>query len=687
MIRYALTTFLSAFLLFQVQPMIGRLILPWFGGTPTVWTTCLLFFQAALLGGYLYAHVLVDRLQPRAQGLVHLAALALSLVALPIAPDPSLRPTDPSEPTWRILLLLLGTVGVPYGVLATTGPLLQSWFTHQAPGRSPYRLYALSNLGSLLALLSYPFLVEPALSLSAQTTIWSWGYVLFGVSAGGCALSAVRAGGAHPRPQETGGFEETQVEGPSLGRRALWLALAACPSALLLATTHQLCQEVAVFPFLWVLPLTLYLVSFILTFEGDRWYRPGLWGSVLAVGIVGWGAVMVWGYDAAWWRQMLVGGGTFLAACMVCHGELARMRPSHRHLTAFYLSLSAGGAIGGAMVALLAPRLFTQLWELPLALLGAWVLFMVAQYGRRDSSLYQGARPRVWGLMAGVFWVAAFVLAVPNVIKQGETTATARNFYGVLRVYDVQDGEAGPRRILKHGRVQHGQQLLDGERRRWPTAYYGPGSGVALAIERHPKRMRGEALRVGIIGLGVGVVAAWGVQGDTFRFYEINPDVIRFAEDAFSFLRESSSRIEVVAGDGRIALEQDLGKIPAFDVLVVDAFSSDAIPVHLLTREAGDIYWRALAPDGVLAIHISNKYLDLKPVVRGLPRPDHARVLHIENPDAPSRGVLASGWMLIGASQAFLTDETLNEVQTPPLDVPRVARWTDDHSDLLGILQ
>ncbi len=683
MFRYALTIFVGAFLLFQVQPLISKIILPWFGGGPAIWTTCMLFFQLLLLAGYAYAHLIVVRLSPKQQGLLHLGLLALSLAFLPISPTEDWKPTPSATPQWQILLLLMVTVGMPYWLLSATGPLLQGWFSRTHPGRSPYRLYALSNIGSMLALLSYPFLVEPALRLSTQTDMWSWSYALFAVCCGVCALQSFRrpGGGDLLAPAESTDSAEAP-ERPRARDQIFWLALSACGSAMLLAVTNQMCQDVAVIPFLWVLPLALYLLSFVICFGGEGFYVRGVFLSGLAVSMWLTWFLLARGVRIHIGKQIVGYSITLLLCCMVCHGELYRCRPNPRHLTRFYLMVSLGGALGGVCVTLLAPMLLVDFFELHIALVCTCLLALYAMYRDADSRMHRGWWRLGWLVQIGlVAWLAVSLYTVSD-SERGRILSRTRNFYGVLIVTERSRGEKDKQEkmiFLKHGRIDHGSQYLVKERRHWATSYYTEASGVGLALLHHPRRGTSERpmpLRVGVIGLGAGTLATYGRKGDYYCFYEINPEVERLARHWFTFLKDCAADEKVVLGDARIQLERQDSQ--QFDVLAVDAFSSDAIPVHLLTRECFTLYWRHLRKDGVLAIHISNRYLNLGPVVLGLAE------------EADYRAVLFSGkesmWVLVTRNTTFLDNAKISSAITPWPDKLQRLIWTDDYSDLYSVV-
>jgi len=670
MTLYALTIFLSAFLLFQVQPLIAKVILPWFGGSAAVWTICMLFFQLLLLAGYVYSHAWV-RLRVPARRHIHIALLVLAAATLPLAASTAWKPEGGEDPTWRILGLLATSVGLPYFALSTTGPLVQAWYTRSHEGAAPYRLFALSNLGSMLALVSYPLAVEPLLTLGHQAAVWSFGFVLFAVA---CAMLAWRS-----KDAEAHHLAGDDAGAPGAGLQALWASLAACASLLLLAFTSHMTLNIAAIPFLWVLPLALYLLSFVLCFEASGWYRRWLFLPLLAAGLAG-VCVTLTRSNPSIWALIPLYSATLFAACMVCHGELARSKPHPQHLTGFYLMLALGGAAGGVLVGLVAPNVFKDLYELPIGML-ALSLLVTAALLRDRSSLLHGR----WGIPARIVFLAlTAALAVALYRAYAENSAdirvTSRNFYGVLNVSDSGEGPEAMR-MLSHGTIVHGKQFLEPDRRDWPTSYYGPTSGIGLAIL--DARAHG-ALRVGVVGLGTGTIAAYGRAGDVFRFYEINSDVVDLARTEFSFLADTPAKVEVALGDARLSMEREPPE--NFDVLALDAFSSDAIPVHLLTVEAFKTYLRHLKPGGVLAVHISNRYLDLVPVVQQAARHLSLEVRQVENDDDDDAGVYRSDWMLVSASPAAFEGQLLRESGRID-EVPRVKLWTDDYSDLYRILK
>jgi hypothetical protein len=683
---HAAAVVLGAFLLFQVQPILARAILPWFGGSAAVWTGCLLFFQAGLLAGYLYAHLLVRALPPRGQAIAHVALLAASCLALPITPDPAWKPPDPDNPIGRLLALLAATVGLPYLALSATSPLLSAWLARRGEA-APWWLYAVSNAGSLLALLAYPFAVEPLLPTRAQAIVWSAAFVGFVLVCGVVALDAWRAEGGAQLRQRTSEAALRPSGGPPFGGRISayaqvggWLLLACCPSVLLLATTSHLTQNVAPVPFLWVVPLALYLLSFVLCFAPGRWYRRWLFLPLAAVAF----ALAVDALAAARPNQGLgrllpVFAGGLFVWCMVLHGELSRRRPDPSRLTGYYLALAAGGAAGGALAALLAPVVLPGDFDLPIALVAAAALALAAaRPGRGEGPLWA-----LWGVAALVAASLAGQLVAATVAEARQARLLARNFYGSLRVVDRGFGPAATR-MLNHGTITHGEQYLDPAERGRPITYYSPASGVGAALRAAAAR---ERLHVGVVGLGAGTLAAYGRRGDRYRFYEINPLVVEIARREFTFLSDTPAEVATVLGDARLSLEREPPQ--GFDLLAVDAFSSDAIPVHLLTREAFALYAGHLAPGGVLAVHVSNRHLDLVPVVLGAGRAVGLRAVVVDTYDEfhAEPSVYGSTWVLLAREAAPLEHALVREAAGEPGREPTPRLWTDDYSNLLGVLK
>ncbi|MGE5170870.1 MAG: spermidine synthase [Rudaea sp.] len=685
MLLFALTIFASAFLLFLVQPIIAKQILPWFGGSAAVWTTCLVFFQAALLAGYAYSDGVVRRLSLRRQTVVHALLLAASLAVLPIVPAAFWKPSGSENPAALILGLLAVTIGLPYFLLSTTSPLLQAWFAHRFPARNPYRLFALSNLASLAALVAYPFAIEPWVPTRLQAIAWSAGYAVFVAL---CAATAWRnlrvthtpigAGvddrtAADPPGPGPSSAHSSALAPPGLARHLLWCALAATGSVLLLAVTNHITQNIAAVPLLWIVPLTLYLLTFILCFEGRRWYAREGWLPIVAA-LLG---VMAWSLgDPRLTHEIELQIAVFciglFVACMFCHGELARLKPQARHLTRFYLMVSLGGAAGAALVGIVAPLVLPAHFELALGLIAAAVL--LAWQVRRDARVFA-----VLALASLATTVGCAIWAVQEFYDS--TILTARNFYGALRVQEFGDGVT-LHRSLVHGTIMHGVQYLAPNFRDLPTSYYTTSSGIGRLMETlHPRK---DPLRVGVIGLGTGTLASYGTPGDLYRFYDINPEVIRLARTEFSYLADSEARIETPLGDARLTLEREA---PAeLDVLAVDAFSSDAIPVHLITSEALGLYLEHVKPDGVVAFHVTNRYLDLVPVVGALAAAHHVEAVWIHD-DGDNALANRSDWVLVSRNAALLASPRIADAATPIPQHPEWRLWTDDFNNLVQVFR
>jgi len=744
MILYAVAIFLSAFLLFQVQPLIAKIILPWFGGSAAVWSAAMVFFQVVLLAGYAYAHFVIRHLREKLQAVVHIALLAISCALLPILPSARWQPSEAGDPTLRILALLAATIGLPYFLLASTTPLLQAWFVRRSGSGMPYRLFALSNFGSMLALISFPFVVEPRLTSHQQAYTWSALYVLFavwcgyaaytggtsGTSVAGSAAPGLSAESVSPESPSTSG-EPGDSGPPSFAEMALWAALSACASTLLVSVTNHLSQNVAPIPLLWVVPLSLYLATFILAFESDRIYQRWIFVPLLAPALGGM-AYMIWAASGNLHIRRLIPGfavGLFIC-CMLCHGELARRRPAPRFLTLFYLMISLGGAIGGIFVALIAPRVFSTYLELQVGLVacailaaivlwnatvpkgGAWVLRAALAIGavmlarpawfhlpfefHRDLLMYAipafvllgsltisklGPWPLRAVLVIGAGALTGYLARSEHDERKGYRLSE-RNFYGELRVKDEAAVHFPTERLLFHGTIKHGSQVLDNEFRYKPISYYGPNSGVGRAIlaveEKGP-------VRVGVIGLGAGVLNAYARPGDVYRIYEINPLVERIAQTEFDYFSHSPADKSILLGDARLTLEGQASQ--QFDLLAVDAFSSDAIPIHLLTREALATYFRHLKPSGILAVHISNRYLDLAPVC-ALGARDFGKIATVVGDDGENDFELPSTWVLLTSDIAWFQSHSFDGADPFDAVAPTGFReWTDNYSNVFQILK
>lgn len=759
MLILGLTILLGALLLFQVELIIGKCILPWFGGASAVWITCMLFFQIALLGGYLYGHLL-GKVRVHLQSLCHGTLVILSLATLviqrrlwhtPLILDSNWKPQPHSSPLLQILVLLSVSVGLPFLVLVSTTPILQSWWWRLYPGRSPYRLYALSNLGSFVGLLSYPFLVERFLHLKTQAQVWAWVYVAFAVGLGYCSFR-IGTFPASAAPEQPVIAVNSQSRPPSVGQVILWLSLAACASAMFLATTNQLCKNVAPVPLLWVLPLALYLLTFTLCFESERRYSRKWFHSAFVVAVFLTCFVLApAGVQANLVVQIATYSFVLFAVCMVCHGELVRLKPDPRFLTQFYMSVATGGAVGGIFVALAAPWLFRGYWEYPFSVFIATALFLWILVRDRSSWLY-GPRAKSQltllglaalipqtatlasspkALMAALMPVLALLVAVLLIYGQRKNAPSSnrnwmiaassvtllvmlgftltrlshgpagkvdgiRNFYGALTVEHREANDPLKEAyVLEHGEVVHGFEFRSPERQTIPTSYFDKDSGVGLALKHlsdDPLSVsRSGGLRIGVVGLGIGTIAAYGRPADFIRFYEINPAVVQLASDTryFHFLEKCPAKLEITLGDARLSLERELdqGSPQGYDLLVVDAFSGDAIPVHLLTKEAFSLYFRHLQnPSGILAMHVTNALLDLRPVVAAAAQYSGAANVWVHN-EGDGQISSPNDWVLVSRDRRVVESVAAAAKHAAELPTQETRLWADDYSNLFQSLR
>ena len=750
---------LSAFLLFQVQPIISKFILPWFGGSPGVWTTCMLFFQIVLFAGYAYAHTLT--LLPRKwQGILHGLLLGAAIALLPIAPDAVWKPTGTEDPALRILLLLAVSVGLPYFVLSSTSPLVQVWFTRTSGGGSPWRLYALSNIGSLAALLSYPLFFEVRWDVVEQTTLWSVAFGAFVVlSLSGVWMDRRHALDVASQPPVT---IDTAADHPGWLRRILWVLLPALASCVLLSATNHVCQDVAVIPFLWVVPLSLYLLTFIICFEHERWYArvSALW-ALPALPLIFFTCTQERLEKQGWWHfdwtpnyiwELGWAFGAMFFACMLCHGELTRLKPAPRRLTEFYLLMSAGGALGGLFVSLGAPRFFTTFAEWPITLIAVFVLaciIMLRSVWRVKSAwewlilaviapllAYEGWVILKKGVITqaqieeklkmdaalpmGTFWVvlgviaACILLLLIRAIRRGglriglvtmlllgiqfsvaillmcdlgfkreEKLERVRNFYGMLSVTEDHDSGLDMKyRQLSNGGIIHGLQNFGDSLREEPTTYYGRHTGIGKALESLKDRPEAH---VGVVGMGAGTVSCYAKSGHRYRFYDINPEVVRIAQKHFTYLddlKKRGAKLEIVIADARLAMERETDQ--QFDVLLLDAFSGDSVPVHLLTKEAFVIYQRHMKPDGIIAVHITNSYLVLAPVIEKIAAEFGFRTTRIATSSDGDHD--STDYILVTHNAPFLA-ATPPDLEGNEVELKHDVRlWTDRYHNLLRIL-
>jgi hypothetical protein len=670
-IFYGCAIFLGAFLLFAVEPMAAKQLLPALGGSSAVWITCLVYFQTALLAGYLYAHGLGRIRTVRATRVLHIALLAVAAALLVLVGRPDLSGAA-SHPQTAIFVALTLTIGLPFLLLASTSPLLQLWLAREQHSGVPWKLFALSNAGSLLALVLYPTAIEPHLSLSVQREAWGCGFALYAMV---CAAIAWRVRGrdAEPEPAAAG-------KRASLRAKLLWFLLPAGGAIQLCAVTSHLSQNIAAIPLLWVLPLGVYLLTFIIAFEApplrSMWMVTRLLIVLLAA--LAW---MLSKTDVTIPIQISI--GFFLAelffACLFCHVQTYALRPADAsESTLFYLSIAAGGAAGTIFIGIVCPMVFDANYDVALAFLATAALALIVTWGSKGKAGW-GQR-LLWG--TGTALLLALVVML-HIVYARDALVEERNFYGALRVKEthVPPGAETVRTLL-NGTIEHGTQWFAPQFRRNPTTYYATDSGVGLAL----RFCCGERQRnIGVVGLGAGTVAAYGQSGDRMRFYEINPLVRPIAENLFTYLRESGAQISFAEGDARISLTREAPQ--NFDVLVVDAFSGDAIPVHLLTTQAMAVYRRHLAPGGILAFHVSNQYLDLTPEVAELASASGMQARVVDTPAQESRGEYRATWVLVTNNAGFLAEPQVVAFARKIPAEPGLRVWTDDYSSLLPLLQ
>jgi SAM-dependent methyltransferase len=678
-VLFGAASFLGAALLFLVEPMLAKLVLPAYGGSPTVWNTCTLFFQGLLLVGYVYVHLSTRRLGVRRQPWVHLGLLALPLLVLPVALPDDTAPPAGTEPALWLLRVLAVAAGLPFAMLATTGPLLQRWFswTRHPRAQDPYFLYAASNAGSVVGLLGYPFLVEPTVGLATQTRWWSLGYVVFALLVGACGVVAgllSRRTAVEPAAATPAGAPASGPTGPppSVRTRVGWVAIAFVPSSLMLGVTTHVSTDIAAIPLFWTVPLAVYLGTFVVAF-GRSTRRPpraeALLATALALPVL---VVVTRAWVPAVWASVTLDLALLTAAGLAAHGRLAATRPSVEHLTGFYLLVSLGGALGGLLNGLVAPVVLNRPLEYPVVV--ALVPLLVVGLGRPAGPV---RRPRLALAREPMAWTAAVLVSALLVTEYvgHDALRRERTFFGSYRVTGGED-----RRYLTHGTTFHGWEELRGRWRGEPTSYYSRGGPIGDVMRAYD----GTPLldRVGLVGMGVGTMAAYGEPGRRLDFFEIDPVVVDIARSEFGFLRRSEARVRVVLGDGRLSLE----RVPAgaYGLLVLDAFSSDAIPAHLLTEEAVRTYRRALAPGGLLAVHVTNRHLRLAPVMAAQARA-LGMVALVRRDDAAEQPASISTWVVLARRSADL-DRLRTRPGWEPVRDEGARPWTDDYSSLVQVL-
>lgn len=690
---FGLSVFLGSFLLFLVQPVLGKYILPMFGGTSAVWTTALLFFQTMLLFGYSYVFFL-SRLSLRLQILIH-SLLTISILGVlctvsskwqaPILPDISWLLPDTYSPILQVLFILTVSIGLPYFLLSTNSVVLQKWFSQTRTKKSPYPLYALSNAASLIAVISYPLVLEPVFTVKTQGTIWTIGFTLF------CLLLLLCCFILFIFRKKTVKPTVTQTKNPlfsGINKRSLllWLLLPAISSMMLLSTTNLLTQSVAPVPFLWLLPLCIYLLSFILTFSRETWYKPNLYAYTFLLLLP-----LAFIFTITGLLVILAGILVFslllFSSSMLCHGEVYRRKPDPRQLDVFYLAITLGSALGAFLVSIVAPLIFKGLWEVYLGFYFSFLVAVLTLVIYKNSVFYRkmqlafSSTREFFIFMVILFPVVLtgtfFIMTILGIYTPQNNT---RNFYGMISVSE-KDFLGQRVKCLISGTIIHGCQYVSNDYRKKPTIYYTPSSGVGLALQHYPRKEK--KLTVGIIGLGIGTLAAYGKKDDTYTFYEINPQVVNTAQEQFTYLKDSQAHIEIVLGDGRLSLQRENAK-RSYDLFIIDAFSDDAIPVHLLTKEAFLLYLKNMQQDGVIAVNIANKYLDLKPVLIQLAEYYHLQYVFVHEDIKQDNSV--SDWALLTRNQDFVNTPAITKAVMPQKKYKKVALWTDDFSNLLQIL-
>ena len=695
LVSLAFATFLGAYLSFQVQPLVAQWMLPKFGGTAAVWSATMLFFQVGLLLGYGYSFALTKYLRVNQQVLIHCGLLGFSCLLLPWgAPSAPLLAQD-ATPTVAVLLSLLGVVGVPYVLVTATAPLLQAWGYSFSATNSPYRLYAVSNLGSLLGLLLYPFLVGPSLNLQQQFLVWSVLFIVF--------FGVFLALGKYAKNEGMAGTEPIVEPAPSdLERREkkvfsylYWAGLSGAGSVLLLATTNFISQDVAVTPLVWVLPFCLYLVSFIVTFDHTRWYQRRVWfplGLLTSIYATDFFIRHYRSGIAAINEQLAVFLVALFVGCMVLHGELFRSKPAPQRLPTFYVWLALGGAVGGGFVNFIAPTLFSEFWELPVGLLAVTFVTVVVSF-YHASHHENNLSASVFSVVASIALIVGSlsVLALAKAERADVITAK-RGFYGVLKVREADVGRPEHRKTLYYGQINHGAEYLNEPFRSTPLSYYDrdSGIGVVMAALDNGGGVSGEQNKdVGILGLGAGALTTYLRSGDHFTFYELNPQVVEVARNDFSYLAGRDRDVTIIVGDGRVSLARPPNSNSRkFDVLVIDAFSGDAIPTHLLTREAFEVYRSRLKPTGILAVHISNRFLDLQPLMYGLAESLEWQSALVRRPRSSDGRIKRSTWVIMGANLGFFAGQRDWKYfqEWAPQVKQRQLVWTDDAINIFPLL-
>lgn len=684
--KFLVTIFISAFLLFQIQPILAKVALPYFGGGAAIWTACMLFFQLFLLLGYLYSHCLTKLSNLNHQVAIHSTLIGASLYFLPIVPFSSDVSLGWEVPQFAIISSLLIGVGFPYFILSSSAPLIQKWYSCIPKNNEPYRLYSLSNLGSLLALLSYPFLIEPNISTDLQVYTWSIGYSVFAVLI--LLIGYQLYGQAFEEPKIISVNDQRESASNSVNV-LLWLLFSAASVILMVSTTSAMTQNIPPTPFLWILPLCIYLLTYIICFNNDKWYVRNYCFILFSGCSIAAILMFFIGTQFSIFIQVVIYSSILFFACMLCHGELARLKPDNNKLTSFYLVMAFGGVMGSIFTSVVAEQLFTQYYEFPVGIAIVYILFSCSLW-RESSNNKLSRRMKKQNIyfaavsIAGVLAFSLYFHKLNNVYFKDDVY-NSRNFYGTLSVKDFDEVER-PTRMLFDGTTSHGTQSLSELERDTPTSYYRLDTGVSLVLQKFAFN---QPKKVGVIGLGTGTLAAYGNAGDDYVFYELNPDVEFAAKNYFSYLSTSKADVSVRIGDARVTLQNEFAENGSqeYQVLIVDAFSSDSIPVHLLTLEAFRLYWDHLKEDGLLVLHISNNHLDLLPLVATLSEKLGMKMQHFYSASDNNHAHTAE-WVVVTNNKDFYTNEEIASRSTYfKLNNEQKVLWTDAYSNLLSVIK
>jgi len=679
---FLITIFISSFLLFQIQPIIAKMALPYFGGGAAIWTACMLFFQVFLLLGYLYSHTLSKIKKVNQQIAIHCGFILLSLTVMPIGQLDSEQVFTSQTPQINIIISLFMAIGFPYFLLSATAPLIQKWYSLNPNNNQPYRLYALSNLGSLLALLSYPFVIEPNLDTTLQSTIWGYGYYLFMMSILFCSFRLFKSDFTFENHEN----DKTPIDFKYV---CLWLGLSACSVILMMATTSAMTINIPPTPFLWILPLCIYLLTYIICFNTPKWYVQKLWFTSFACSSFAGTFMFFVGVQFSLVQQVLTYCILLLSACMICHGELAKLQPHKNKLTLFYLVLALGGVIGSLFTAIVAEKIFNQYYELIVGIALVFIFFTLSLWWQNLStklSPIQTTNNKFLYIASSISLVAfGFYFNQLDSRYFASDVHNSRNFYGVLAVKDQTKNDS-PIRVLFDGATNHGSQSLIEIFKNQPTSYYRTNSGVALALNNLDKT---QSNKVGIVGLGTGTLASYAQPQDHYVFYELNPDVAAVAKQYFSYLSDSKAKTDIRLGDARVTMQTELKTSGSqqYNTLVIDAFSSDAIPVHLLTLEAFELYFKHLKKDGLLALHISNNHLDLLPLINALALKLNIPLNHFIAASSSSKEQTTQ-WVVLTHNKDFINNEMVKIKATYLNLKPEDTQiWTDKYSNLLSVIR